>query len=227
MRQVQFNFNHRKATQALNYFAKKECGHINKMKALKLVYFADRYHLRKYGRLITNDTYFAMDYGSVPSGVKDIAEQSDFLDDKEKAYAKNYLDSLDRLNIKSVNAVDDDVFSESDFEALNYAWNKFGQYDQFELANITHSYPEWKKHKVALDVESRIQMYLQDFLEDPDDDADRCFEPGGGEPVRRFVGTASAHGDQRRSADVFGRSGGSPRSSGRGRREGAESGGRP
>ena len=52
-----------------------------KMKALKLVYIADRYHLRKYGRLITNDTYFAMNYGPVPSGTKDIAEASEvFLD---------------------------------------------------------------------------------------------------------------------------------------------------
>lgn len=46
------------------------------MKALQLVYFADRYHLRKFGRPITNDEYFAMPYGPVASGAKDIAEGS-------------------------------------------------------------------------------------------------------------------------------------------------------
>src|ERR1700683_762715 len=45
----------RKATQALNYFACLSASgapfaEINKMKALKLLFFADRYHLRKYGR---------------------------------------------------------------------------------------------------------------------------------------------------------------------------------
>jgi uncharacterized phage-associated protein len=73
------------------------------MKALKLIYFADRYHLRKYGRLVTNDIYYAMNYGPVPSSVKDIAEGSEFLGEKEKEYASNYLIAIDRLNIQSIN----------------------------------------------------------------------------------------------------------------------------
>jgi len=76
MQKINFNFDCRKTTQALNYFAIKAGGTINRMKAIKLVYLADRYHLRKYCRLITNDIYFAMDNGPVASGVKDIAEQS-------------------------------------------------------------------------------------------------------------------------------------------------------
>ena len=64
MQYCYFDFNYKKATQALAYFAEKSGGTINRLKGLKLIYFADRYHLRKYGRLITNDTYFAMDNGS-------------------------------------------------------------------------------------------------------------------------------------------------------------------
>ena len=176
MQKIQFNFNYQKATQALNYFAINEGGKINKMKALKLVYFADRYHLRKYGRLISNDIYFAMNYGPVPSSAKDIAEGSEFLGDKEREYALKYIDALDRFNIRSVTGVDDDIFSESDREALEYAWENFGDNDQFQHAELTHHYPEWKKHEKSLDVGSRIQMYLEDFLDDPDADIDKCFE---------------------------------------------------
>ena len=57
-------FDYKKATQALNFFALKEGGTINKMKALKLIYFADRYNLRKYGRPVRNDDYWAMGYGA-------------------------------------------------------------------------------------------------------------------------------------------------------------------
>ena len=146
MKRIARNFDHKKATQSLNYFAVKEGGHINKMKALKLVYLADRYHLRKYGRLITNDIYFAMNYGAVPSSVKDIAEKSEFLGEKEQYYASRYITTT-RYQVRSVKLPNNDVFSDSDIEALDFAWNKFGHLAKFQLAELTHEYPEWKKHE--------------------------------------------------------------------------------
>jgi len=175
IQRIRFNFDHKKATQELNHFALKEGGQINKMKSLKLIYLADRYHLRKYGRLITNDTYFAMNYGPVPSGTKDIAEASEFLSEREKQYAPQYIIPMDNLTLQSMNPVDDSVFSDSDFEALDFTWEKFGHLEQFDLAELTHEYPEWKKHEQALEMDSRIQMYLEDFLEDPDIDIEKCF----------------------------------------------------
>lgn len=176
MQRVYFNFDYKKATQALNYFINKAGGVVNKMKALKLVYLADRYHLRKYGRLITNDTYFAMSYGPVPSGVKDIAEASElFLGDEERAYSSQYLEPINILTLKSINAVDNTVLSESDIEALDFAWEQFGHFDQFQLSELTHQYPEWKKHEKALELDSRIQIRLEDFLEDPEGDIEKCF----------------------------------------------------
>ena len=176
MLRIHFNFDYKKATQALNYLALKELGEINKMKALKLIHLADRYHLRKYGRLITNDIYFAMNYGPVPSGVKDIAEGSEFLGEKEQEYSSQYLTSIDQHTLESVIPVDDNVFSDSDIEALDFAWEKFGHLDQFNLAELTHKYPEWARHKEALKVDSRIQIYLEDFLNDPEANIEKCFE---------------------------------------------------
>src|ERR1035437_4053377 len=169
-------FNHKKATQALNFFATQEGGEINKMKAIKLIYLADRYHLRKYGRLITNDTYFAMNYGPVPSGTKDIAEKSQFLGRQEKHYSPLYLSPKGRYKIESVSPVDQNIFSDSDLEALEYVWLKFGSIDQFQLARLTHLYPEWAKHKQDLQLDPRIQMAVEDFLDDPTKDIDKCFE---------------------------------------------------
>lgn len=175
MQKISFDFDHKKTTQALNFFALKGRGRINKMKALKLVYFADRYHLRKYGRLLTNDTYFAMNWGSVPSGTKDLAEGSDFLGDAEKEYADRYLKTAGR-DVHSIGPLDADVFSDSDIEALEFAWETFGHLGQFRLAALTHDYPEWSRHKSALELATRIQMSLPDFLEDPSGRAEKCFE---------------------------------------------------
>lgn len=162
-------FDHKKATQAINYFSQKEGGKIDMMKVIKLIYFADRYHLRKYGRPVVNDTYWAMSFGPVGTTVKDIAGFSQFLDEEELRYAVEYLAKGDSYFILSKNKVDDKVFSDSDVEALEFAYSTFGKFGQFDLAEITHKYPEWLKYKSALESRetTREEMNYFDFFLDP------------------------------------------------------------
>src|ERR1017187_5950956 len=82
---------HRKAAQALNYFARQHGGSINKLKALKLLFFADRYHLRKFGRPVSECTYFAMTHGPVASEAKSIAEEAGRLPPNALAYAHKFV----------------------------------------------------------------------------------------------------------------------------------------
>lgn len=170
------SFSYKKATQALNYFARQNGGHINKLKALKLLFFADRFHLRKYGRPITNDEYFAMNYGPVPSGSRDLVEDSDFRPEVEKVYAGQFLNPKKRYEYSSVADVESFVFSQTDREALAFAWAQFGKFDQFQLADLTHQYPEWKRHEAALSggSSSRVKMAFTDCLEDPPEPLNPC-----------------------------------------------------
>ena len=140
------------------------------MKALKLMFFADRYHLRKFGRSITNDTYFAMKFGPVASGCRNLQNGPDeYGATSADSYASEFLDCTQQYDYSSRKPVDEDVFSKSDQEALSYAWENYKQQDQFQLADETHRFPEWKKHEAALgtpDV-SRRPMPYSDFLENP------------------------------------------------------------
>lgn len=173
---LNLEFNHKKAAQALNYFAIRNGGMIDQLKAIKLVYFADRFHLRKYGRLITNDTYFAMSYGPVASGVRDIAQANDLRGDDEREYANEFISRVpDSYNIQSVKLYDSAIFSDSDIEALNFAWEKFGSIRPFELSELSHEYPEWKKHKNDLKISSRVKINLKDFFDDPPEPFDKCY----------------------------------------------------
>ena len=175
-----FSFSHRKATQALNFFARRAGGRINKMKSLKLVYFADRYHLRKYGRPVVGDEYLAMNYGPVASSTKDLAEMSDFLGEDEERYAKRFIRPADSaITYQSVHDLDEKVLSQSDREALEFAWKKFGHVEKYALAKLTHRYPDWKRHEPALQSKtvSRVPMNYRDFLKDP---------PPGVEPCHRL-----------------------------------------
>lgn len=167
-------FDYKKATQAINYLTKKEGGQIDKLKLIKLIYFADRYHLRRYGRPMLNDAYFAMPLGPVGSSVKDIAEFSDFLAEEERGYASKYFARGGQNNtVVSVSEVDTNVFSKSEVEALDFAYNKFGKYLAPTLINIAHRYPEWDKFKSALESKetTREPMSYSDFFKDPSNGA--------------------------------------------------------
>src|SRR4030067_1274787 len=184
---IHLQFNYRKNTKAINFLAIKSGGRIGKLKALKLIFFADRYHLRKFGRPITNDEYYAMSYGPVAPSVKDIAEFSEFLGETERQYADLFL-APEGHEVLSKAENDNKVFSNSDLESLEVAWEKFGRFSDFDLAKITHRYPEWKKHETAL-VEkkaSRVKMRYEDFFEDPPSRAEKCFELAGKEKAAKL-----------------------------------------
>ena len=178
MELVRFNCDPEKVTQILNFFAIKSGGSINKLKAIKLAYLADRFHLRKYSRLISNDDYIAMKLGPVPSKALDIAECDEYLDEETKDYSRQYIKPEGKYDIKSVGSLDEIVFSESDIEALNFAWDNFGHLGKYELAELTHKYPEWKRHEMVFEASAklRVPMDLLDFFDDPSSGTDKCFE---------------------------------------------------
>jgi len=174
-------FDYKKATQAINYLAIKEGGRIEKLKLIKLVYFADRYHLRRYGRPMINDAYFAMPLGPVGSSVKDIAEFSSFLDETERVYANCYIAVGTTANtILSKTDVDTDIFSKSEIEALSFSYSEFGNQSAYSLVDITHQYPEWEKFKNSLESRetTREPMSYTDFFSNPTNKLDDKFALG-------------------------------------------------
>ena len=172
-------FDNEKATQALNFFAQKEGGSISKLKAVKLIWLADRYHLRHYGRPITNDTYCAMKFGPVGSSVKDFAECSDFLSTEERSYLKKFISS-DRANnlVISKKQVDTDVLSATDLEALNTVYQTFGKLSPTKLVKYSHDYPEWSKFKTQLESGGSTceVMSYTDFFANPTNQDDPFFK---------------------------------------------------
>ncbi len=102
-------YNHKKAVQLINYFAAYNQGSINKMKALKLIWLANRLHLRRYARTVTGDTHYAMEWGAVPSNTKNVIEGKLPSQSVEKQYFDEYL-VLDGHNISATRAVNAKVF---------------------------------------------------------------------------------------------------------------------
>ena len=162
---------HKKAVQAVNFFSSRANRRsIDKLKVIKLIYLADRYHLRKYGRPITNDEYWAMLYGPVGSITKRITEDSSLLSQETRSYARQYLNPTARNQITSITPPDLNVFSDTEKEAFYFVVTQFADKSTAQLVNQVHKYPEWKRFEAELNSQrDRKKMTYDDFFSNPKD----------------------------------------------------------
>lgn len=111
-------------------------------KIFKVLYFADREHLTKYGRPITGDTYIAMEYGPVPSAIYDIfkAVRGDGYQWEQIESVKKLFRIKDRCFIDPLQDANTDWLSESDISELNAALTKYGQLSWQEVINLSHAH---------------------------------------------------------------------------------------
>lgn len=161
-------FNYKKAIQTLIFFAEKEGGSIKILKVLKLLWLADRYHLRNHGRPIIQDSYYAMPHGPVASITRDIIE-GNVTSDAIKEYRKDTIKKIGYY-IEAISKFNDFVFSETDIEALEKVYAEFGKLTEFQIRDLSHKYPEWKKweSKIHNGTSKSYSMKYEDFFENPE-----------------------------------------------------------
>ena len=151
-------YDYEKAIQVINYLiCSNENKRLDKISIIKLLFFSDKYHLCRYGRLICNHAYFAMKHGPVQSEIRDIFNDLSN-NENEYIYVKNN-------DVISKQTPDLDELSDSDIEALDFNINLFRTIGGWELVDLTHSCIEWSKHQSFLETGSRKEMNMKDLFE--------------------------------------------------------------
>lgn len=162
----------RTATQALYYLLRK-LGPTDKLKAVKLVYLADKYHLLHYGRTITGDRYYAMQHGPVGSLTKDVLAPNRLsLDGVDREYARKALRSAGGYKFTTGEDPGElDMLSPTDVEALDFVVGRFGPMGTSWLRNYTHRYPEWAQYGEQFEhqLTSREEIREDELLSTIDD----------------------------------------------------------
>ncbi len=151
--------------ESFYYLAKHSEAPVDKLAAMKLLFFADRYHLRKYGRLISEDTYYALPHGPVASNALNII--NDVLSGDNVGVEKQYIKGVTSKSFSPVNSEYElEYLSDSDIEALDFAIKEFGKKEAWDLRNITHEYPEWKRfeHTLENQLSRREKIRMDDFF---------------------------------------------------------------
>ncbi len=200
-----FRFSFDKFINALGYFASQGVNDLTKLKAAKLLYFADRYHLFRYGRPVTGDRYVAMNLGPVPEDAFNLIgrmEEPAEVADPERTKALEHLDVyrgfLNRYRYPVLRArrqPDMSVFSDSEVEALDAVVKEYGPQKAKALVDLTHTHRAYKRADAGRAPGSSTSLPYEYFFEDAPDD------------VKAVQGLASWEQDDRDFAAALQRAG--------------------
>ena len=138
----------------------------------KILFYAEKWHLNKYGRPIVGDTYVKMAHGPAPSGALDLVYRNDFtmpdrlikktvesLDVTQNAKGPTLIKARRRPNSRY-------YFSESDQEAIRWAYKTYANKSFVELREESHQEPAWQEAML------NDKIYYSDMMEaHPDKDA--------------------------------------------------------
>ena len=161
---MKFAYNRKKAIQVLLWFLNKHGGQLNRLKLVKLIFFADREHLAKYGRPIVGGVYYTLKHGPVCSELLTDIQNSD--SDATLPF-QNQNDSYDVSS--TGDHINEDFLSESDIEILEAIEQKYGHYDRFKLRDLTHELKAYKQNDPEAKGVGRLPLSYEDFFLDLDD----------------------------------------------------------
>lgn len=145
VRPIHFRFSPEKMVHAIAFFASRGVKNLDTMKCAKLLYFADRQHLLKYGRPIVGDDYHVMKDGPIPTlGLKQIQDAlSKNPSGAHDAAFDEYLRVVRPVwrrypHFELAKQPDLGVFSDSDLEILEDVTKRLGGKTAWQLREIAH-----------------------------------------------------------------------------------------
>ena len=159
-------FNLEKSLQSILYVANR-LQRKDFHKIFKIIYFADREHLSKYGRPITGDTYIAMRDGPVPSKIDDILKAvrgDSFFAADAKEYKKLF-SVHDWFYVWPKTDANLDYLSQSDIEELDSSLGQYGALSWDELKKKSHD-SAWRS------TAENKQISIEDILREKGEEED-------------------------------------------------------
>ena len=133
------------------YFANEtDPRHCGKTKLMKLFYYLDFYHVKKYATPITGDQYFHLERGPIPTVILNMVDS--LLSDPEGAELADTIaietkhgSSMQRVvALREFTNEDAKLFSKSEMDVMKEVVRKFKDTDTNSIVNLSHKEAPWK-----------------------------------------------------------------------------------
>jgi uncharacterized phage-associated protein len=124
---------------------------LGKVKLMKLFYFLDFSHLKKYGSPVTYDTYINLEHGPIPSAIKNLIDTaSDDIDNSMLVDTLSFeTPSGTRMcrviPTRKFTEADSKLFSESELSTLKSVCERFGDKNTKYIEDASHKESPWKE----------------------------------------------------------------------------------
>ena len=144
--QIRFKANPQKIIEAIVWIARRLPGS-SRYLVIKTLFYADKFHLQRYGRPVTGDTYIKMAAGPVPSLAYDLMKRSDYLPPELLLEADYAFDNADNGGkyppIEAKREPNEEWFSGTDLQCLEEAAAYCSGKDFRTLKDETHQESAW------------------------------------------------------------------------------------
>ena len=131
-----------KAAQAAALFLLKAGGPMPHLKLMKLLYIADRESYRRCGSPITGDVMVSMPHGPVLSRTYDLMKGA------ASGGWVRYVRRVNQYAVTLADGITEETFlgklSQGDRWVIDDIWERYGRMNQWELRDLTHTFPEWE-----------------------------------------------------------------------------------
>jgi hypothetical protein len=131
---------------------------------MKELFSADKFHLNRYGRPVTGDTYVRMPKGTVPSAIRDMLSGSSY------ALAETGIAEMPVIKngvmLKPTRKPNLDALSESDIEALDHGFAEYGHLSFGKVHDKNHQEVCWQKTLPGKKIAFELMIEDQDLIEE-------------------------------------------------------------
>lgn len=123
---------------------------LGKVKLMKLFYFLDFVHVKKYGVPVTFDNYVNLEHGPIPSTIKNLVDE--VCDDADSSILADtvFCESPDGATINRIlpkrkfSEDDKKYFSKSELETLETVCERFGAKNTRYIEDVSHKEAPWR-----------------------------------------------------------------------------------
>jgi uncharacterized phage-associated protein len=140
-------FDYEKIVQLLGYIQRK-VDSTNKLTLIKLLFFADRVHLRRYFSSISHDEYHVLKNGPMATKTLNVLDRhSKYLESDISEKNKIFISKIQILDSteRKIKEVETDCLSKAEMNVVDMVADLFGSFSLSSLIDITHDYPECKR----------------------------------------------------------------------------------
>jgi len=124
---------------------------LGKVKLMKLFYFLDFGHIKKYGYPVTFDNYVNLEHGPIPSTILNLVNEAIDCPDSSKLADAIIFEKLEhngmcRLKpIRKFSIEDEDYFKPTELEILESVCKRFGDKNTKFIEEVSHKEAPWLK----------------------------------------------------------------------------------